>query len=150
MTGKITESFENYTASKTVLFWSCATCVVLTMVVGFTWGGWVTGGTAKEQIATATEDARAQLAAAICVHRFVAAPDASAKLAALKEESSWKRESLIEEGGWVTFASMKEPVDGAADLCADELAEMELQAAKATEASEPVSTTGTDASSVAN
>ena len=32
--------------TKTVVFWSCVATKVVTMVVGFTWGGWVTGGTA--------------------------------------------------------------------------------------------------------
>ena len=40
--------FDQYRASKTVLFWACAGSAVLATVVGFSWGGWVTGGTARE------------------------------------------------------------------------------------------------------
>jgi len=32
--------------TKTLVFWACAASVAATMIVGFTWGGWVTGGTA--------------------------------------------------------------------------------------------------------
>ena len=30
--------------SPKVLLWSCVACIVLTMIIGFTLGGWVTGG----------------------------------------------------------------------------------------------------------
>jgi hypothetical protein len=33
--------------TKAVLFWSVVAAVILTMIVGFNWGGWVTGGTAQ-------------------------------------------------------------------------------------------------------
>ena len=32
--------------TKTVTFWCCVASAVLTMIIGFGWGGWVTGGTA--------------------------------------------------------------------------------------------------------
>lgn len=130
------QTWKDYTPSKTVWFWSCAASIVLTMIVGFTWGGWVTGGTARENAENAAENATAKLAASICAYRFLRGPDASAQLAALKEASSWERDSLIEDGGWVTFASMDKPVRGAADMCADQLASAELPVADATNAAD--------------
>jgi len=53
------------------------------------------------------------------------APDASAQLASLKEESTWGRDDFIEDGGWATFARIEDPVSGAADLCAERLVDME-------------------------
>lgn len=88
------------------------------MVVGFTAGGWVTGGTAAQQIETSSEKAVAKLAANICTNRFLAASDADYQVTQLKEVDSWKQDSFIEDGGWVTFANMEEPIDGAAALCA--------------------------------
>ena len=128
------QTWNDYRPSKAVWFWSCVGAAVLTMIVGFTWGGWVTGGTARENVETATEDATAKLASSICAYRFLRGPEASAQLAALKEASSWERDSLIEDAGWVTFASMDSPVRGAADLCADQLASAELPVADATAA----------------
>src|SRR3546814_13284910 len=87
---------------------------------------------AKSLAQTAAEDAQAELASAICIERFMKAPDAAVRLTTLKEEGTWNRDNLIEESGWVTFASMEEPVDGAADLCADQLVEMEAPAATTT------------------
>ena len=40
--------FDQYKASKTALFWACAGSVVVATVVGFTWGGWTTGGSAQD------------------------------------------------------------------------------------------------------
>lgn len=122
----VSERFRDFRASKATLFWSCAACAIATMAVGFTWGGWVTGGSAEEQAQIAAEEAVAELAADICVQRYLASPDARVSLTALIEESSYSRDGIIEEGGWVTFGGRDEPVEGAADLCADRLAEVDL------------------------
>lgn len=122
----ISEKFRDFKAGKATLFWSCAACVVATMVVGFTWGGWVTAGTAQDRANDAAEQAVAQLAADICVNRYLASPDARTNLTAFNEESVYRRDGLIEDGGWVTFADREDPVDGAAALCADRLAEVDL------------------------
>ncbi|MBO9355488.1 hypothetical protein GG851_15965 [Bordetella petrii] len=117
------KAWSDYKPSKTIWLWSCVGAAVVTMIVGFTAGGWVTGSTAAKQAEASTNAAVAQLAAGICAHRFMAAPDAQAALAALQSADSWKRDGMIEKGGWVTFADAKAPVDGAADLCATKLME---------------------------
>ena len=125
----VSQRFQNYRPSKTALFWSCAGCIVATMIVGFTWGGWVTGGTAQDMATDAAEDARAQVAAAVCVETFMAAPDAGVQLASLKENTSpWRQEDFIEEGGWALIGDQE--YDGAAELCAERLIEMEDPAAQ--------------------
>jgi len=116
-----------YTVSKTALIWSCAGCVVATLVFGFTWGGWVTGSTANRMAQFAAEEARIELAAAICVDRFLKGPDSQAKYAALKSTSYWSRGDFIEDGGWAALPGLKEPVEGAASECAERL--METKAA---------------------
>jgi hypothetical protein len=116
--------WEDYQPSKTVMFWACAACVIATLVIGFTWGGWVTGGTAGRMAAQAVADTRADLGAAICVSRFEAGSDAVANLAALKASDSWKRSDYIEKGGWTTLAGTEQPIAGAADLCAERLIAM--------------------------
>jgi hypothetical protein len=114
-----------YRPSKTAWFWSCVASVVLTMVIGFAFGGWVTGGTAESMAALARQDAREQLVASICVERFVSAPDAAQKLQELKEARSWERDGLIEDEGWATVNALDEQVSGAADLCAERLVALE-------------------------
>ena len=121
--------FEDYRPSKTTLFWSCVGCIVATLIIGFSWGGWVTGGTAREMAEDAAGKARAQVAAAVCVEKFTHAADAGPQLASLKEiSSSWKRQSFIRDGGWTTVAGEK--YNDAAELCADQLMAMEVPQAQ--------------------
>ncbi|NYT38128.1 hypothetical protein ERD78_14675 [Allopusillimonas soli] len=118
---EVLKNWSEFRPSKTLWFWSSVGVAALTMIIGFSAAGWVTGGTATKQAETASEQAVAQLASNICVNRFKAATDAATKLAALKATDAWKRDSFIEDGGWVTFANMKTPVEGAAELCASKL-----------------------------
>ncbi len=113
--------WEAYRPSKGIWLWSCVACIVATMVIGFTWGGWVTGGTATSLAAEAASGATAQLAAADCVSRFDSGPDATAQLAALKKADSYERSELIKKAGWATMPGSKDPVAGAADICARQL-----------------------------
>ena len=124
----ISRRWRDYQASKAVVFWCCAASVVATMVVGFGWGGWVKGSTAQDMAATAAAGARAELAAAVCLHRFVNGPNATAQLASLKGTDSWKRDAFIEEGGWVTLQGVEKSVTGAASLCAQQLMDAKLPA----------------------
>ena len=126
MTDQSNSGWRDYRPSKVMWFWSCFGCVVAALVIGFTWGGWVTGGTAEAQAAEARLDGRAQLAATICVARYVDATDAAVQLAALKDESKWSRDDTIDDAGWTTPLGVEEPVSGAADLCAERLVELEL------------------------
>lgn len=124
----------DFQPTKTALIWSCAGSVALTLIVGFNWGGWVTGGTAEKMVEAASQQGRAQLAATVCVERFTTAPDAQARLVALKGADYWKREGMVSEGGWATLIGMKEPVSDAAEVCAERLVKFELPAKAAANA----------------
>ncbi|WP_318013576.1 hypothetical protein [Mesorhizobium sp. CO1-1-4] len=54
--------------------------MVLTIIVGFTAGGWTLAGTAAEMAKTSAIKARAELAANLCVQKFITASDASQNL----------------------------------------------------------------------
>jgi hypothetical protein len=114
--------WETFRPSKAIWFWSCAACVAATIVIGFGWGGWVTGRTATQMATDAAAGASAQMAAADCIVRFKSGPDATAQLAALeKADSSYERADLIDKDGWATMPGSKDPVKGAADICAQNL-----------------------------
>ena len=68
-------------------------------------------------VAKAMEDGRASLAAAVCVDRFLGAPDAASKLAELKAKNSWRQFNYVKEGGWVTFDRVEKAIEGGAALC---------------------------------
>ena len=126
----IQQRWSDLQPSKTMLFWSCAGSVVVALVVGFTWGGWVTGGTAREMAGAAGDTSRYELASVICVEKFLAAPDAQAQLAALKAiDSSYRQRSFIEEGGWAVMPTKDKAARQAADLCAKVLTNLEPDAA---------------------
>jgi hypothetical protein len=112
----IAHRWDAYQPSKTLWFWSLAGVAILTMILGFTAGGWTTGGTAKQMALMSARDARAELVANLCVEKFVSAADAS---------QSYQRDSFITDGGWINLAGMKNKAPGAADLCADKLAAMD-------------------------
>jgi GH24 family phage-related lysozyme (muramidase) len=121
--------WEAYRPSKGGWFWSCAGCTVATIVVGFTWGGWVLGTTAERMASDAADGARAQLAGMVCVARFNLGPDAVDQLAALKKASSYQRGDLITKNGWVTMPGSTDPVRGAAEVCVEKLMNASLKTA---------------------
>lgn len=124
------QRWNEFRPSKTLWFWSAAGVAVATIVLGFTVGGWVTGGTAQEMAENAVDEARAQLVANVCVEKFVSSEQFASQLTALKETSSWDRDSMIADGGWTTLPGLEDAVGGAADLCAERLAEMEVPEVK--------------------
>jgi hypothetical protein len=115
------QRWEDYRPSKTTWFWSCVVCLILPIVVGFTWGGWVTQTAAARMRDAAGQEARAAVAAAYCVSKFDSAPDAATQLASLKKTESWQRSEFIDKGGWTKMPGQDKSVDGAADLCAQQL-----------------------------
>jgi pimeloyl-ACP methyl ester carboxylesterase len=134
----LSQRFDDYQASKTVLFWACAASVIAAIVVGFSWGGWVTGGTAQELAEDSAAQARQELAAVVCVDRFMAAPDAGVQLTALHEMTSARAQGkFVEDGGWAMIVPASSNTDyaaradhrEAAGLCAEELAKREMPAA---------------------
>lgn len=126
---QLRERWEALQPSKTMLAWACAGSVAATLVVGFTWGGWVTGGTASEMAATAGDQARSELASVICIEKFLAGPNARAQLAELKAlKLSYKQRQFVESAGWATMPKMESADRPAADLCAKALASMEVNA----------------------
>jgi len=93
-------------------------------VIGFTWGGWVTGGTANQMAKKEAESAVVKVLAPICVDNFKRQPDAIAQLVALKATSSYQQAAFISNGGWATMAGSDRPHSGTARACADMLSQL--------------------------
>lgn len=105
--------------SLTRLLQGAAAGVVATLVVGFYWGGWVTGGTA-----TAMSQRNANLAvvnalAPICVDKFQKSDAVAANTAELKKVSTWQQGSFISKGGWASTPGANESNSAVADACAN-------------------------------
>lgn len=104
------------------LIWSAVGGAVLCMVIGFTWGGWVTGGTARKDSASAVRDAVVVALAPICVDRFKGQADAVAKTAELSKASTWDRGNVIAKSGFATMPGAKDADSDVARACAEILA----------------------------
>lgn len=118
----IFQRWDDYQPSKSVLAWTCIGAVAAAIVVGFTWGGWVTGGTSRTAATTAGDVARGELASAICVERFNAAPDAAARLVDFKAiTDGYKKRQFIEAGGWAIMPGQTTPDRRGVDGCSTAL-----------------------------
>ena len=103
--------------SKTIVFWACLASMVATMIVGFTWGGWVTGGTAVRMAEAFGEDAVAKRLAPMCVVHFNADPKKAEKLKELTALSAWEKSEYVKKQGWATMPGEQEPGSKVAEEC---------------------------------
>ena len=97
------------------------------MVIGFTWGGWVTGGTANKMTSDAVEATQVALYSPVCVERYMAKATPEQR-AAFAKENDWNRDSIIEKTGFATPPGSSSPNDAVADQCAATLSK-QLKAA---------------------
>ncbi|WP_324764763.1 hypothetical protein SO078_28020 (plasmid) [Sinorhizobium meliloti] len=119
----ITQQFNSYKPSKAILVWACAATAAATMIEGFNWGGWVTGGTSRTVAAAAADIARGELASAICVERFNAAPDAAAQLLEFEAiTDGYKKRQFVKAGGWATMPGQTSPNSRSVQGCTTALA----------------------------
>jgi len=81
--------------TKTAVFWSWVATIVLTMIIGFAWGGWVTGGTAHSMAERMAEDAVVKRLAPISVVQFKQAPGKDQKFKELEKTDSWQRSEYV-------------------------------------------------------
>ncbi len=102
--------------------WGAGAGAAAIAIVGFTVGGWMTGGTAQERIQASAQQAMLEALTPICVAQFRKDPKAEASLAALKQTDSWKQAGYVSNGGWATMPGSKEEPDSeVAAACADAL-----------------------------
>ncbi len=100
-----------------------AACGAITLaVIGFSWGGWMTGATARQM---AADQSRTQLVAAltpICLDQAKRDPQLTERLAAIKASSSWGRGDIVGKNGWATMPGATSADPQVASACAAALA----------------------------
>jgi hypothetical protein len=99
--------------------WGLICGAIITMVIGFGWGGWTTAGTTRNM----SHDAVLVSQAAICVAQFMKQPNHEEKLKELGEIDSWKRGEFIEKGGWDKMPGQEKAAYSVAQTCAKGLDE---------------------------
>jgi hypothetical protein len=89
-----------------------------TSIVGFAWGGWVTGGTAQKMAETLADNAVVKRLAPICVVQFNRDPGKEKKLTELKGTDSWQRDGYVEKQGWAIMPGEEKTDRNVAEACA--------------------------------
>jgi len=125
---QIRQRWDNFHLNKAQAFWLCVATVAATLIAGFGFAGWVSGGTAKSMAAEAAQNARRDLAVAVCVDEFVHEHDAAARLAKLKSTDFYRRSDLVATGGFATMPDRQEADTAVAYQCAAALDEATLPA----------------------
>ena len=114
------DQWDNARATKKVVFGFAVAAIVLTIIVGFNLGGWVTGSAAK----TMSSDAVVQRMSSICVAQFNQDPGKVQKFTELKELRAYRRDDYVQEQGWATIPGEDKPDRKVADACATQLMEI--------------------------
>jgi len=108
--------------SRTRLLQGIAIGAVASTVIGFSWGGWMTGGTAHRLAAERADTAVVAALTPICVEKFLQNSDAKVNLAALQKISSnWEQGEYLEKGGWTTQPGATSSDYHLARACAEKL-----------------------------
>jgi hypothetical protein len=90
-----------------------------TAIIGFTWGGWTLGKTAKEMADKSAATAIVAALAPICVDKFQHDVDAKTNLTELMKVNSWQQGSFVQKGGWATLPGTESGNSALAQTCAN-------------------------------
>jgi len=90
-------------------------------VVGFSWGGWVTGSKAALLSQTASQEAVVSALTPLCLDLARRDPDFVAKLVELKKASSYSRYEFVIKAGWGALPGTADPSRAVATACATKL-----------------------------
>jgi hypothetical protein len=113
------QRWNEFRPSKTSVFWSLVAVVALTMLVGFTWGGWMTRSGAQEMADTTAKNAVVERLAPICVAQFNLDPDRDQKLTELQAASTYERPKYVTDQAWATLPGETKPTSQVASACAN-------------------------------
>jgi hypothetical protein len=111
--------------SLTRLVQGAAAGAIATMIIGFSWGGWVTGGTSKELVQRSVSTALVSALSPICVDKFQRSAEVTANLVEFKKVNSWQQGSFIEKGGWATMPGGDSANEAVAQACATMLSNLQ-------------------------
>jgi hypothetical protein len=100
------------------LLQGAAVGVIGTVAVGFGWGGWMLGSSAKTLADNTASSAVVAAIAPICVDQFQRSADAAVNLTTLKKTDTWQQAAYVEKGGWAVMPGSKTADSGVSQACA--------------------------------
>jgi len=99
--------------------WGVVCGSILTMIVGFSYGGWMTTGTAERLAREQAETAVTAALVPVCVAHSKADQAAATKLAMLRGiTSSYEQREFVTKAGWATIPGMDSASRDVAEACA--------------------------------
>jgi hypothetical protein len=99
--------------------WSGLAGAVATMMVGFTYGGWMLGSSAETLAEQRSAAAVIQALVPVCIGQSKADPEFAGKLTQLKALTSpYQQREFIMSAGWATVAAAEKPSSSLAEACA--------------------------------
>ncbi|SDD87301.1 hypothetical protein [Ruegeria marina] len=94
-----------------------AAVVGIVGIVGFTWGGWVTGGTAQDRAMAMSQNDVVAAMVPVCLDMARSDRDRTAKLATIRDASTYQRRDALMDAGWATVPGAKAPDRDIAQAC---------------------------------
>ena len=102
--------------------WGAVAGSILTMIVGFSYGGWVTGGTSERAAKQHADTAVTAALVPVCVAQSKADQGAAKKLGELRAiSSSYEQQEFVTKTGWATVPGTENPNRDVAEACASML-----------------------------
>ena len=89
-------------------------------IIGFSWGGWITGSTADEIATERSEEAVLMALTPICVLNSSRDPNVEQVIAEMKAARAYQRSDSIVKAGWATMPGETEPNLPLARACVSE------------------------------
>jgi hypothetical protein len=89
--------------------------------VGFTWGGWVTGGTADDRAVAMAHDDVVSALVPVCLDMARTDPQRADKMAKIRAASTYQRRDALMSVGWATVPGAEQPDRDIAQACLSKL-----------------------------
>jgi hypothetical protein len=106
---------------KSVVFSIAVGAVLLTLFLGFTRGGWTTGGNATNMAEKASSGAVVERLTSICVAQFNADAQRTVRLEELKAATTTQRFKIVKEQGWATMPGETDPDNKVTRECTNQI-----------------------------
>jgi predicted dienelactone hydrolase len=101
------------------VLWGAAVGSVLTMIVGFSYGGWTTSGTAARLARQQADAAVTTALVPLCIAQSKADRAVLKKMGELKAlSSSYDQRDFVTKTGWATVPGTEDPNRDVAEACA--------------------------------
>lgn len=101
------------------LVWGAVVGSVVTMIIGFSWGGWTTSSTAARLAKIQADSAVTTALVPLCIAKSKADGAAAKKMGELKAlASSYDQRDFVTKTGWATAPGSEDPNRDVAEACA--------------------------------